>query len=78
MADSMEFSRLTSKGQMTIPKRVRTAVGLQTGDVLTVEVDDGVITMRKLKAGDSAYLEGLRGSLAEWAAPEDEDAWRDL
>ena len=23
----MEFSRLTSKGQMTIPKRVRTAVG---------------------------------------------------
>ena len=74
----MEFSRLTSKGQMTIPKRVRAAVGLETGDVLTVEVEDGVITMRKLRAGDAAERGAESGSLEEWASAEDDDAWRDL
>jgi AbrB family looped-hinge helix DNA binding protein len=72
----MEFARLTSKGQMTIPKRVRAAVGLETGDVLTIAVEDGLITMRKFKAAgpDTA----MAGGLEEWTSGEDEDAWADL
>jgi AbrB family looped-hinge helix DNA binding protein len=67
---------------MTIPKRVREAVGLAMGDVVTVEVEDGAITLRKFRgadrARDDAYLDGVAGGLEEWNSPEDDDAWRDL
>lgn len=39
---TMATATLTSKGQITIPVQVRTALGLETGDrVEFVEMDDG-------------------------------------
>jgi AbrB family looped-hinge helix DNA binding protein len=74
----MDLARITSKGQMTVPKRIRDAARLATGDVVLFEVDDGRVTFRKLPAGGDAYLRGVQETLSEWNSPEDEDAWRDL
>ena len=43
----MTFSTVTSKGQTTIPKFVRTAANLKTGDRIHFAVlEDGTIIMR--------------------------------
>lgn len=40
----MSTATLTSKGQVTIPKEVRDALGLETGDRLVFEVrEDGIV-----------------------------------
>jgi AbrB family looped-hinge helix DNA binding protein len=72
----MEFSRITSKGQMTVPKRVRLAAGLAEGDVVMFDVDGGRVSFRKVGAtpGDSED----QTVLEEWESPEDDHAWRDL
>ena len=74
----MDIARITSKGQMTIPKRIREAAHLLSGDVMILEVEDGLVTMRKLPAGEDSYLKGVQETLQEWNSPEDNDAWRDL
>ncbi len=35
----MEFAKITSRGQMTIPKRIREAADLDAGDVIAFEVE---------------------------------------
>jgi len=46
---------LTSKGQLTLPKKVREALGLKPGDELLVKVEDDRITLiprRRYRAED--------------------------
>lgn len=74
----METARLTSKGQMTIPKRIRDAARLKAGDTVVLDVEGDRIFMRKLVPSDVAYLKGVERSLSEWVEPDDEDAWRNL
>ncbi len=74
----MEFARITSKGQMTIPKRVRTAAGLDTGDVVAFEMEGARVSFRKISLGEDGYLKGAADTVAEWGSAEDDDAWRDL
>ena len=74
----MELARITSKGQMTIPKKVRDAARLAAGDVVTFVVENDRVTLRKLPSGDDAYLAGVQETLTEWNSAEDDDAWRDL
>ena len=74
----MDLARITSKGQMTIPKKVRDAAQLAPGDVVTFVVENERVTMRKLPRGDDAYLRGVQETLGEWHSAEDDDAWRDL
>lgn len=46
----MIASRLTSKGQTTVPQAVRNALGLREGDELAYEIKDGRVTLTKAKA----------------------------
>ena len=73
----MELARITAKGQMTIPKKVREAAHLKSGDVVALDVEGDRVLMRKI-VGDDEYLAAVQGTLDEWSSPEDEDAWRDL
>ncbi len=56
MAD-MQESKLTSKGQTTLPKDVRAALHLEPGDTLRYLVLDGEV--RILKARPLAELKGI-------------------
>lgn len=74
----MELARITSKGQMTIPKRVRDAAHLKSGDVVAFDVKGERVMLRKLPQQDQAYLKAIEATLDEWNSPEDEEAWRGL
>lgn len=42
-----ELSTISSKGQTTVPKSVRQALGLSEGDQIAFRVDDSGVTMRR-------------------------------
>jgi antitoxin PrlF len=71
-------STLSAKGQVTIPKAIRERLGANPGDTIVYEMADGVVTIRRLEPFDAAFHAALSGTLAEWAAPEDDAAFRDL
>lgn len=53
----MATATITSKGQVTIPKKIRDKLGLQSGDQLSFDIDTyGNITIRPEKGNpDTAY-----------------------
>jgi AbrB family looped-hinge helix DNA binding protein len=59
-------SIISSKGQITVPKAVRDALGLKSGDSVEFVVKDGQALLR---AAQAWTLDDLAGCLAE-AAPK--------
>ena len=56
----MPSAKLTSKGQITVPKEVREALGLHTGDRLAFRLcEDGTVQM----TAETVDLMSLRGSV---------------
>ena len=74
----MELAKITSRGQTTIPKRIREAANLREGDVIAFEIKGSHLVVHKVTPGRDDYLQGLSEVMNEWASPEDEEAWRDL
>ena len=74
----MLTSKLSIKGQVTIPKEIREAIGLEPGDTIAYDVHDGVVTLKQIEPFDAAFHAALSHTLDEWATPEDEEAFRDL
>jgi len=70
----METSILTSKGQLLIPKRLRTKYGIKSGvKVAFIETPDGVI----LKPMDETFFNQFVGLLREGApSMEEYKAWK--
>ncbi len=52
MARQIELTRMSSKGQVVIPKRIRAQLGFEEGDRMTVEVREEEIVLRKLSLED--------------------------
>ena len=71
----MELATLTAKGQVTVPKAVRDALGLKRGDVLSWELDDQSVRLRVVSPVDLDYLRGVESGLSEWASDADEVAF---
>ncbi len=72
-------SKITAKGQTTIPQEVRNALGLGAGDKISFEVDEqGNVTLRRFQPTDLEYLKALETSFTEWKSQADEEAYRDL
>ena len=74
----MELAKITSRGQTTIPKKIREAANLREGDIIAFEVEADHVVVRKVISTEDDYLKGLSEVLGEWVSPEDEEAWRDL
>lgn len=56
----MAESTLTSKGQVTIPKLIRTRMGLEKGDRLEFELTEGgELRVRRTEARDFRRLSGI-------------------
>jgi len=74
----MHTSRLSSKGQVTIPKEIREAIGLEPGNMIAYEVQNGSVILSRVEAFDATFHEALSKTLEEWDSPEDDEAFRDL
>jgi AbrB family looped-hinge helix DNA binding protein len=72
----MVSAKVTSKGQITIPKAVRDRLGLDPGDEVEFIEDDGAFRIRKERR-TSRYA-GYRGSLKGWTDQDPEDLLREL
>ncbi len=60
-----EVTRVSSKGQIVLPKQYRDDLNIQEGDYLSIyEVDDGVLLVEKLKLSP---LEAIAADLREEA-----------
>lgn len=72
-------SVLTSKGQATVPLRVRRRLGLEPGDsVIFEESEAGTVLIRKAEPLDLEFLSALEETLSEWNSKNDDRAYRDL
>lgn len=75
----VETAKITSKGQVTIPSRVRKALRVGTGDVLRWDTrDDGTVVVSRVEPLDLDYHAALAGTLGEWQTREDEEAYGEL
>ncbi|HEY4112553.1 MAG TPA: AbrB/MazE/SpoVT family DNA-binding domain-containing protein [Rhizomicrobium sp.] len=72
------LSRLTSKGQATIPVEVRRALRLRAGDRVAFDLSNGKVTLRRADSLDKAFLKLSEIAFEEWNSPGDEAAFRDL
>lgn len=64
---------VTSKGQLTLPKSVRTALGIQAGDTLEFEVRSGHAEIRPSKPWGSSAGALKHFLPKDWKAPTVEE-----
>jgi AbrB family looped-hinge helix DNA binding protein len=74
----MVRSRISPKGQITLPKVVREAIGAVPGDMVVYEVEGNTVRLRRVDPFDVEFHEALARTLDEWTSDEDEAAFRDL
>lgn len=76
----MTVSKVTAKGQTTIPKEIREVLHAGPGDTLVYEVQpNGAVQVRKVEPLDVAWHRAVaEAQAAEWDSPEDNEAFRDL
>jgi antitoxin PrlF len=74
----MLASKLSSKGQVTLPKKVRDKIGLKAGDMVLYEIKGNCATIRRVEPFDAAFHAALSTTLDEWSSKEDEVAFGDL
>ena len=58
-------AKLSSKGQVTVPKSCREKLGLKTGTVLDFEVVDGALVVKKVQNEDVFHKWRGRGKLPD-------------
>jgi AbrB family looped-hinge helix DNA binding protein len=78
MTTAVFVTRLTAKGQTTIPSKVRRLLGLSPGDSVMFAVNGDKISLKRAEKLDAAFLRLATESFSDWDAPEAEDAFRDL
>ena len=72
------FSKITAKAQTTVPKEVRSALGVSPGDTLVYRISKGKVTLARAEPLDRAYLKAVESALSEWDSAEDAKAYDDL
>jgi AbrB family looped-hinge helix DNA binding protein len=78
----MPTSRVTRKGQITIPQAIRTELGIQEGDTVQVTLEEGLVVVRRLErwqdlAGSLAHLARRVPAGEDELEEEAEQAWLD-
>ncbi len=67
------MSKISSKGQTTIPQEVRDQLKAGPGDLLQYSWEDGKLVVRKFSVDEALYLKGLQTQLSEWEGSADDD-----
>ncbi len=73
------LSRLDNDNRLTIPRAVRDALGLKSGDMVSFELNEsGRVILEKGESSKLGYLDAPASTLEEWLSAEDEAAYRAL
>lgn len=59
-------SRITSKAQVTLPKAVRTALKLESGDRVVWEIESGRVVLSRAQADEEGFVNNF-AAFTEWA-----------
>jgi antitoxin PrlF len=62
-------STIAERGQITVPKSVRDALGLRPGDRLVITLEEGGFHARKEQVVDP--IDSVRGIITEWGSTEE-------
>jgi antitoxin PrlF len=75
----MELARITAKGQVTIPKRIRDAAHIREGNRLSFDFDsNNRIIIKLMDSPVDVELLALQQTLSEWNSSQDDESWREL
>ena len=75
----METSRVTTKGQITIPQTIRERFDIHAGDVLAfVGTEDGAFRIQKLRLPDVEEVQGHLGAIAAAEGITEEDVAQEV
>lgn len=74
----MYVSKLTQKGQTTIPAAIRHQLDLHSGDSVAFEIVEDKVVLMKISPFDYKYHKALENTLSEWGSAEDDEAFNDL
>ena len=66
-------SRVTSKGQVTVPKQVRKSLQIAAGDSLVYELRGDHVVLRKLPRVDVDWARAVESTLTEWQDELDDE-----
>ena len=70
------ISKITAKGQTTVPQERRAALDSGPGDLIAWEVEaDGRVAVRRKQPVDVESLRAVQDTLSEWRTAEDERAY---
>lgn len=72
----MLVSRITSKGQTTVPREVREKLSLRPGDVVAYVEENGRILLMKQPKREP--VEDPFATFSEWSSPADESGYGKL
>ncbi|MCE3232409.1 MAG: AbrB/MazE/SpoVT family DNA-binding protein [Rickettsiaceae bacterium] len=76
----MYTSRITQRGQTTIPSIIRNKLNLHTGDSVAFELNAaGEVVLHKAEPIDLLFLKSLNAPLSEeWGSKKDSEAYDEL
>lgn len=78
MPSEMFVTKLTSKGQTTIPSKIRKLLKIAAGDPVLFAVDGDTVTLRRADKLDAGFLKLASESFSDWNTAEADEAFRDL
>jgi bifunctional DNA-binding transcriptional regulator/antitoxin component of YhaV-PrlF toxin-antitoxin module len=67
MKDVLAISKVTERGQITLPKRIRDSHYFSGARVVSISEKLGVITITPIKSVQDEQLEMLDASMRDWA-----------
>ena len=66
-------SRITAKGQITVPKKVREQLGIKIGDTISYEVREDSAVIKRVPKIDLEWDTSLEPTLSEWRDDLDDE-----
>jgi len=66
-------SKITSKGQVTVPKRVRESLGIKVGDSIAYEVNEDNAVIRRIPKINVEWANSIENTLTEWVDGLDDE-----
>ncbi|MGJ3242387.1 MAG: AbrB/MazE/SpoVT family DNA-binding domain-containing protein [Opitutales bacterium] len=75
----ISFSKVTVKGQATIPQNIRKHLNLKPGERVAFQIVDDRVELRRADPVDLVFHQAQEANLSrEWLSAEDEAAYGDL